>query len=109
MAQRARNQPALMGWSAAIGVSPDEVKTAWEDLRRRGLVARKRGKVTVSPLTMRRATTDVLRRLAAHLSSYLLTENPYIVRRAGDPPSLAYILNTRLSVEHIASYFKSVR
>ena len=106
MAQRVRNQPALVGWSAALGVSLDEVKTAWEDLQRRGLVATKRGKVTVSPLTMRRATTDVQRRLAAHLLGYLLTENPYIVRRAGDPPSLAYILNTRFSVEHIASYFK---
>jgi uncharacterized protein (DUF433 family) len=55
---------------------------------------------------MRRATSDAERRLATHLAGYLLTENSFIVRRAGDPPSIPYILNTRIAVEHIASYFK---
>jgi uncharacterized protein (DUF433 family) len=35
-----------------------------------------------------------------------LTENSYIVRRAGDPPGLPCVLNTRITVEQIASYFK---
>lgn len=55
---------------------------------------------------MRRATSDAQRRLAAHLAGYLLTENSFIIRRAGDPPGLPCILNTRISVEQIASYFK---
>jgi uncharacterized protein (DUF433 family) len=45
------------------------------------------------------------RRLAAHLSDYVLTENLYIVRRAGDPPGLPCILNSRITVEQIANYF----
>ncbi len=106
MAKRATHQTDFEGWSIAIGVSTNEVKAAWEDLQRRGLVAVKRGKVVVSPLAMRRATSDAQRRLAAHLSGYLLTENSYIVRRAGNPPSVAYILNTRIAVEHVANYFE---
>jgi uncharacterized protein (DUF433 family) len=106
MAKKAKYLTDFVEWSAAIGVSPDEVKIAWEDLQRRGLVSVKSGKVTVSPWAMRRATSDVQRRLAAHLSGYLLTENSYIVRRAGDPPGCATILNTRIAVEHIANYFK---
>jgi uncharacterized protein (DUF433 family) len=55
---------------------------------------------------MRRATSDVQRRLAAHLSGYVLTDNSFIVRRAGDPPGLPCILNTRITVEQIANYFR---
>jgi uncharacterized protein (DUF433 family) len=106
MAKKARNQTDFAEWAAAIGVSADEVKAAWEDLQRRGLVAVKRSQVTVSPLAMRRATSDAQRRLAAYLSGYVLTENSYIVRRSGDSPSVPYILNTRIAVEHIANYFK---
>lgn len=92
--------------ATAIGVSADEVQAAWQDLQRRGLVSARRGTVTISPLAMRRATSDIQRRLAAHLSGYMLTENAFIVRRAGDPPGLACILNTRIAVEQIANYFK---
>jgi len=106
MAKKARNRTDFAQWAAAIGVNADEVKAAWEDLQRRGLVAMKRGQVTVSPLAMRRATSDAQRRLAAHLSGYRLTDNSYIVRQAGDPPSNPTILNTRIAVEHIANYFK---
>ena len=59
-----------------------------------------------SPLAMRRANHPVQRRLAAHLAGFLLTENSFIVRRAGDPPGTPSILNTRITVEHIAQYFK---
>jgi len=44
--------------------------------------------------------------LAAHLSGYLLTENSFVVRQAGDPPGLPCILDTRITVEHIANYFR---
>ncbi len=92
--------------ATAIGVSAEEVQAAWQDLQRRGLVAARPGTVTISPLAMRRATADIQRRLTAHLSGYVLTENAFIVRRAGDPPGFACILNTRIAVEQIASYFK---
>lgn len=92
--------------ATALGVGADEVQAAWQDLQRRGLVAARRGTVTISPLAMRRATSDIQRRLAAHLSGYVLTENAFIVRRAGDPPGLACILNTRIAVEQVANYFK---
>jgi uncharacterized protein (DUF433 family) len=55
---------------------------------------------------MRRATSPVQRRLAAHLDGFALTENSFIVRRAGDPPGSPSILNTRITVEVIAAYFK---
>jgi uncharacterized protein (DUF433 family) len=55
---------------------------------------------------MRRATSEVQRRLAAYLSGYVLTDNSFIVRRAGDPPGLPCILNTRTTVEQIANYFR---
>ena len=55
---------------------------------------------------MRRAASDAERQLTAHLAGYLLTENPFIVRRAGDPPGLPSILDTRITVEQIANYFK---
>lgn len=92
-------------WAGATGMTVDEVKFAWEELQRRGLSSAKREKVTVSPLAMRRATSDTQRRLASHLSGYLLTENSFIVRRAGDPRGLPCILDTRISVEQIAAYF----
>jgi uncharacterized protein (DUF433 family) len=93
-------------WAVAIEMSEEEVKAAWQELHRRGLVSARRGHITVSPLAMRRATSDAQRRLAAHLSGYVLTENSFIVRRAGDPPGLPCILNTRITVEQIANYFR---
>jgi uncharacterized protein (DUF433 family) len=94
-------------WAAVLEVSPEEVNAAWQDLSRRGLVSTGRGQVTVSPLAMRRATSEVQRRLAAHLAGYVLTDNSFIVRHAGDPPGLPCILNTRITVEHIANYFRA--
>jgi uncharacterized protein (DUF433 family) len=105
MAKKASGLP-LDSWAAAVGTTAEEVKTAWDDLQRRGLAAVKAGNNVVSPLAMRRANTQVQRRLAAHLAGFLLTENSFIVRRAGDPPGSPSILNTRISVEHIANYFK---
>jgi len=64
------------------------------------------GALWLSPTRDGGATSDIQRRLAAHLSGYVLTENAFIVRRAGDPPGFACILNTRIAVEQIASYFK---
>jgi uncharacterized protein (DUF433 family) len=106
MSKKATNGTKLQDWAIAIGASAEEVKIAWQELERRGLVAARRGNITVSPLALRRATSDGQRRLAAHLSGYLLTENSFIVRRAGNPPGLPCILNTRIAVEQIASYFK---
>ncbi len=106
MSKKAPNGMKLRNWAVAIGVDTEEVKIAWQELERRGLVATRRGKITVSPLALRRATSDGQRRLAAHLSGYLLTENSFIVRRAGNPPGLPCILNTRIAVEQIANYFK---
>lgn len=94
-------------WASAIGAPEVETSAAWRDLQRRGLATESAGQVAVSPLAMRRATSDAQRRLAAHLAGYLLTENSFIVRRAGDPPGLPHILNTRIAVEHIANYFKT--
>src|SRR5215831_5283158 len=84
-------------WAAATGDTEEDVKAAWMELLRRGLVSRKSGNATALPLAMRRATSDTERRLAAHLSGYLLTENSFIVRRAGEPPGLPSILNTRIT------------
>lgn len=106
MAKKKENQRDWKELAIAVGASSEGVEAAWEDLRRRGLVSAQRGKVTVSPLALRRATTDVQRRLAAFLSGYVVTENSYIVRYAGDPPSSSYILNTRIAVEYIANYFE---
>lgn len=109
MSKKATNGTKFEDWAVATGVGAEEVENAWQELERRGLVAAQRGKVTVSPLALRRATSDAQRRLAAHLSGYLLTENSFIVRRAGNPPGpsgLPCILNTRIAVEQIASYFK---
>jgi uncharacterized protein (DUF433 family) len=96
-------------WAAATGSGVDEISAAWQDLTRRGLAAETAGQITLSPLALRRATSDTQRRLAAHLSGYLLTENSFIVRRAGNTagsPGLPCILNTRVTVEQIANYFK---
>lgn len=90
--------------AAAIGATSEELAMAFRELQRRGLISDD-GK-TVSPLAMRRATTDTERHLASHLAGYMLTENSFIVRRAGSQPGLPTILNTRISVEQIASYFK---
>ena len=106
MPKKGIETPNFADMATAIGVSADEVQAAWHDLQRRGLVAARRGTVTVLPLAMRRATSDLQRRLTARLSGYVLTENAFIVRRAGDQPGLACILNTRIAVEQIASYFK---
>ena len=84
----------------------EDAKAAWQELHRRGLVSVRRGPVTVSPWAMRRATSEAQRRLAAYLSGYVCTENSFIVRRAGDPPGLPCILNTRITVEQIANYFR---
>lgn len=100
----------LKDWATATGASVDEVAAAWQDLVRRALATEAAGQITLSPLALRRATSDTQRRLAAHLSGYLLTENSFIVRRAGappGPPGLPCILNTRIAVEQIASYFKN--
>ncbi len=94
-------------WAAAVGTTVEETSAAWKDLERRGLATESARQTTISPLAMRRATSDVQRRLAAHLAGYLLTENSFIVRRAGDPPGLPNILNTRIAVEQIANYFKT--
>ncbi len=93
-------------WAAATAVSVDQIAAAWQDLVRRGVAAESAGQITISSLAMRRAISAEQRRLAAHLAGYLLTENSFIVRRAGDLPGLPCILNTRIAVEQIASYFK---
>jgi len=106
MATKKVEQADLEAWADATSASTDELRAAWEDLHRRGLVSKTRGRLTVSPLAMRRASSDVQRRLASHLSGHLLTENSFIVRRAGNPNGSPSILNTRISVEQIAAYFK---
>lgn len=105
MTKKASNLP-LDSWVVAIEATTEQVKTAWEDLQRRGLAVVKAGNHTVSPLALRRANSEVQRKLAAHLGGFLLTENSFIVRQAGDPPGSPSILNTRITVEHIANYFK---
>jgi uncharacterized protein (DUF433 family) len=105
MARKASSLP-LESWAVAVGAPQGEIETAWQDLLRRGLAAVKSGKVLVSPLALRRANSQVQRRLAAHLGGFLLTENSFIVRRVGTPPGSPSILNTRITVEHIALCFK---
>ena len=94
------------GWAQIAGAAPEEIEAAWYDLKRRNLVSVRQGKLDISAEAMIRANSDVQRRLASHLSGYALTENSYIVRRAGNPPSLPAILNTRILVEYIANYFR---
>jgi uncharacterized protein (DUF433 family) len=94
------------GWAKVIGATPVEVEAAWNDLKRRGLVSVRQGKLDVSADAMCCARSEVQRRLASHLSGYKLTENSYIVRKAGNPPDSPAILNTRILVEYIANYFR---
>lgn len=105
MAKKSSAVP-LASWAAAVGAMAEETKAAWDDLLRRGLAAVQGGKTTVSPLALRRANSHVQRKLAAHLSGFSLTENSFIVRRAGEPPSRPSILNSRIAVEQIAQSFK---
>ena len=93
-------------WAAATRINVEEVTVAWQELARRGLASVAESGISISPLAMRRASSDAQRRLASHLAGYLLTENPFIVCRAGNPPGLPCILNTRITVEQIAGYFK---
>ena len=106
MSKRANMATTFEAWASATGLNVEQVKGAWEELRRRGLVSIKREKAEVSPLAMRRAASDPERLLSAHIAGYLLTENSFIVRRNGDAPGLPSILDTRITVEQIASYFK---
>jgi uncharacterized protein (DUF433 family) len=99
------DEKSLAQIAKTLGTSKKEVKRAIEDLKRRGLAREEGGKIVLSPLAMRRAVSDVQRKLAAVLSGYLPTENPYIVRRAGKPEGKPQILNTRVLVEYIANYF----
>lgn len=39
-------------------------------------------------------------------TTHILTENSFIVRPRGDPPEWPCILNTRITVEQIANYFR---
>ncbi len=105
MAKKSNSVP-VASWAAAVGATAEETRAAWDDLLRRGLAAVRGGKRTVSSLALRRASSDVQRRLAAHLSGFSLTENSFIVRRAGEPHGRPSILNSRIAVEHIADYFK---
>src|SRR6266566_2368481 len=86
MNRRADKVTKLEAWASAVGVGVADIKGAWQELRRPGF--------------------DAERSLAAHLSGYLLTENSFVVRQAGDPPGLPCILDTRITVEHIANYFR---
>lgn len=104
IAEKAGSLP-LDSWAVATGATTEQVKTACDDLQRRGLAVVKGGDHTVSPLALRRANNAVQRRLAAHLAGFLLTENSFVVRQAGDPPGSPTILNTRITVEQIAHYF----
>ncbi len=106
MAKRLTERADFEGWARGTGRDVEEVRAAWHGLRRRGLASMKRAKPAVSQLAMRRASTDPERRLASHLSGYLLTESSFIVRRSGDPAGSPGILDTRIAVEHIANYFK---
>jgi uncharacterized protein (DUF433 family) len=94
------------GWAKIVGATPEEVAAAWNELKQRGLVAVRQGKLDISADAMCCATSEVQRRLASHLSGYELTENSYIVRKAGNPPGSPMILNTRILVEYIANYFR---
>jgi len=92
----------------ATGASVEEIKRALAHFEKFGLVViSDSGEVYISPWAMKRATSDIQRRLASYLSGYELTENSYIVRYKGTQKSAPYILNTRISVDCIAIYFKN--
>jgi uncharacterized protein (DUF433 family) len=106
-AQGVKSPLDFIAWAKVVGATPEEVEAAWNDLKRRGLVSIQRGKLNVSAEAMARARTDVQRRLASHLAGYALTDNSYVVRRAGPPPlGSPMILNTRIYVQYIANYFR---
>ena len=67
---------ALASWTAAVGATAEEIKAAWEDLLRRRLVTVRSGKRIVSPLALRRASSDVQRRLLDRLQERLASECP---------------------------------
>jgi uncharacterized protein (DUF433 family) len=98
--------PPLTSWAAAIGATAEQTGVAWDDLVRRGLAVVRGSKRTVSPFALRRANSDVQRRLTAFLSGFSLTENSFIVRRAGEPPGHPSILNSRITVANIAHFFR---
>jgi uncharacterized protein (DUF433 family) len=104
---RVKSPLDFVGWAKVIGATPEEVEAAWNYFKLRNLVAIQRGKLDIAIETMSRAHTDVQRRLASHLSGYVLTDNSYIVRYAGDPPGSPMILDTRIYVEYIANYFRA--
>jgi uncharacterized protein (DUF433 family) len=105
-AQGVKSSLDFSGWAKVVGATPEEVETVWNDLKRRGLVSMQQGKVRISADAMCCAHPVVQRRLASHLSGYELTENSYIVRKAGNPSGSPAILNTRILVEYIANYFR---
>lgn len=106
MSGNAKQRRDFSLWAEAVGVTLEEIERAWQDLQRRGLVTVNRGKVTVLPLALRRATSHIQRRLASYLAGYVLTENSFIVRSPGSPASDPYVLDSRIAVEHIANYFR---
>jgi len=67
MNRRADKVTKLEAWASAVGVGVADIKGAWQELRRRGLVSVKRDKVVVSPLAMRRAASDAERKLGSSL------------------------------------------
>jgi len=90
----------------AIDTSVEEIKAAFSHFEKFGLVSvNDNGEVYVSPLAMKRATSDVQRRLASYLSGYELTENSYIVRNEKTLGGVPVILNNRMPVGIIAQYF----
>jgi len=100
------NEIELAEWAETLEIDIAQLQKEWEDLRRRRLISVRAGKVSLSPLAMRRATNDTQRRLAVFLAGLVSTESSYIVRRPGEPPGKTFILNTRIAVEHIANYFE---
>ncbi|MFQ5633649.1 MAG: DUF433 domain-containing protein [bacterium] len=96
----------FIGWAKVIGATIQEVQTAWDELKDCNVVSEAKEKVIIFPEAMTRAKSDLQRKLASFLSGYELTENSYIVRKAGKPPGSPTILNTRITVEYIANYFR---
>jgi len=61
MRRKSNKQIEVEDWAAATGLAVKDAKTAWEELSRRGLLSVRGGTVEVSPLAMRRATSDAQR------------------------------------------------